>query len=183
MTTLPGAPDGKYVVIQFATSFERKKEAVETITPMQNPTALGRFPGISSSRLPIMTLGGRRRMSISFSTMMISDYPSAVELWQRTEGIGLNESGDQLAVADSLESDRAQSGWPELRARIRRRLSACGINLPRRPESGCHRASGISPTWPQPWPACREHHGDDQQELQRSNTRALLLRSVSRCSA
>lgn len=33
--TLPGAPDGKYVVIQFDTSFERKKKAVETITPMQ----------------------------------------------------------------------------------------------------------------------------------------------------
>lgn len=34
-TTLPGAPDGKYVVIQFSSSFENKKEAVETVTPMQ----------------------------------------------------------------------------------------------------------------------------------------------------
>lgn len=34
-TTLPGAPDGKYVVVQFATSFANKKKAVETITPMQ----------------------------------------------------------------------------------------------------------------------------------------------------
>jgi hypothetical protein len=33
-TQLPGAPDGKYVVIQFATSFEHKKQAVETVTPM-----------------------------------------------------------------------------------------------------------------------------------------------------
>jgi hypothetical protein len=32
--TLPGAPDGEYVVLQFATSFTNKKEAVETITPM-----------------------------------------------------------------------------------------------------------------------------------------------------
>ena len=32
-TTLPGAPDGQYVVIQYETSFENKKSAVETITP------------------------------------------------------------------------------------------------------------------------------------------------------
>jgi len=32
--TLPGAPDGEYVVLEFATSFTNKKEAVETITPM-----------------------------------------------------------------------------------------------------------------------------------------------------
>ncbi|OGL42104.1 MAG: hypothetical protein A2161_19665 [Candidatus Schekmanbacteria bacterium RBG_13_48_7] len=34
MTSLPGAPDGEYVVIQFDTSFENKKSAVETVTPM-----------------------------------------------------------------------------------------------------------------------------------------------------
>jgi hypothetical protein len=33
-TTLPGAPDGEYVVLQFNTSFENKKSAVETVTPM-----------------------------------------------------------------------------------------------------------------------------------------------------
>lgn len=32
-TSLPGAPDGEYVVLQFNTSFENKKAAVETITP------------------------------------------------------------------------------------------------------------------------------------------------------
>jgi hypothetical protein len=32
--SLPGAPDGEYVVMQFDTSFANKKEAVETITPM-----------------------------------------------------------------------------------------------------------------------------------------------------
>ena len=31
---LPGAPDGEYVVIQYNTSFENKRKAVETITPM-----------------------------------------------------------------------------------------------------------------------------------------------------
>jgi hypothetical protein len=34
--TLPGAPDGEYVVIQYDTSFENKKSAVETITPMHD---------------------------------------------------------------------------------------------------------------------------------------------------
>ncbi len=33
-TSLPGAPDGEYVVIQFETSFRNKKSAVETVTPM-----------------------------------------------------------------------------------------------------------------------------------------------------
>lgn len=33
-TSLPGAPDGEYVVLQFDTSFENKKTAVETVTPM-----------------------------------------------------------------------------------------------------------------------------------------------------
>jgi len=32
--SLPGAPDGEYVVLQFDTSFENKKEAIETVTPM-----------------------------------------------------------------------------------------------------------------------------------------------------
>ena len=31
---LAGAPDGDYVVIRYETSFEHKKAAVETITPM-----------------------------------------------------------------------------------------------------------------------------------------------------
>ncbi|MFH1245429.1 MAG: DUF4019 domain-containing protein, partial [Candidatus Omnitrophota bacterium] len=33
-TSLPGAPDGEYVVIRYETSFENKKSAVETVTPM-----------------------------------------------------------------------------------------------------------------------------------------------------
>jgi hypothetical protein len=32
--SMPGAPDGKYVVIQYETSFSGKKDATETITPM-----------------------------------------------------------------------------------------------------------------------------------------------------
>jgi len=32
--SLPGAPDGEYVVIQFKASFENKESAVETITSM-----------------------------------------------------------------------------------------------------------------------------------------------------
>lgn len=33
-TSLPGAPDGEYVVLQFQTEFENKAQAVETVTPM-----------------------------------------------------------------------------------------------------------------------------------------------------
>ncbi len=33
-TSLPGAPKGEHVVIQFNTSFDNKKHAVETVTPM-----------------------------------------------------------------------------------------------------------------------------------------------------
>ena len=33
--TLPGAPDGDYVVIQYKTSFEKKKSSVETLTSMK----------------------------------------------------------------------------------------------------------------------------------------------------
>ena len=33
-TSVPGAPDGKYWVLQFSTSFEKKASAVETVTPM-----------------------------------------------------------------------------------------------------------------------------------------------------
>jgi hypothetical protein len=36
-TEVPGAPDGKYVIIQFGTSFENKRSAVETVTPMLEP--------------------------------------------------------------------------------------------------------------------------------------------------
>ena len=33
-TSVPGAPDGKYVIVQFKTSFDNKEAAVETITPL-----------------------------------------------------------------------------------------------------------------------------------------------------
>ena len=35
-TTLPGAPEGRYVAIQYRTSFEKKPSAVETVTPMKD---------------------------------------------------------------------------------------------------------------------------------------------------
>jgi hypothetical protein len=43
--TLPGAPDGEYVVIQYDSSFENKKEAVETVTPMLDPDGVWRVSG------------------------------------------------------------------------------------------------------------------------------------------
>lgn len=44
-TSLPGAPDGEYVVIQFASSFSNKKSAVETVTPMLDTDGEWRVSG------------------------------------------------------------------------------------------------------------------------------------------
>lgn len=44
-TSLPGAPDGEYVVIQFQTSFENKKLAIETVTPMFDKDGQWRVSG------------------------------------------------------------------------------------------------------------------------------------------
>lgn len=44
-TTLPGAPDGEYVVIEFQTVFEHKKTAVETVTPMMDKDGGWRVSG------------------------------------------------------------------------------------------------------------------------------------------
>ena len=35
ISSVPGAPDGNYVVMQFDTSFENKQAAVETVTFLQ----------------------------------------------------------------------------------------------------------------------------------------------------
>jgi hypothetical protein len=45
MTSMPGAPDGKYVVVQYLTSFEHKKAAVETVTPMLDSDGQWRVSG------------------------------------------------------------------------------------------------------------------------------------------
>ncbi len=44
-TSIPGAPDGEYVVIQFNTSFEHKLSAVETVTPMKDKDGKWRVSG------------------------------------------------------------------------------------------------------------------------------------------
>ena len=43
--TLPGAPDGEYVVIQYDASFEHKQSAVETVTPMLDKDGTWRVSG------------------------------------------------------------------------------------------------------------------------------------------
>jgi len=45
MTSLPGAPDGEYVVILFETSFENKQSAIETVTPMLEKDGQWRISG------------------------------------------------------------------------------------------------------------------------------------------
>ncbi len=44
-TSLPGAPDGEYVVIRFETSFENKKRTIETVTPMLDKDGKWRVSG------------------------------------------------------------------------------------------------------------------------------------------
>jgi hypothetical protein len=44
-TSLPGAPDGEYVVIQFATTFEHKAAAIETVTPLRGVDGVWRVSG------------------------------------------------------------------------------------------------------------------------------------------
>jgi Protein of unknown function (DUF4019) len=44
-TSLPGAPDGEYVVIRFQTRFKNKESAIETITPMRDKDGAWRVSG------------------------------------------------------------------------------------------------------------------------------------------
>lgn len=44
-TSLPGAPAGEYVVLQYDTSFEASKAATETVTPMKDPDGVWRVSG------------------------------------------------------------------------------------------------------------------------------------------
>ena len=43
--SLPGAPDGEYVIIQYETQFEKKKSAIETVTPMLDKDGHWRVSG------------------------------------------------------------------------------------------------------------------------------------------
>jgi hypothetical protein len=42
---VPGAPDGKYVIIQYDAVFEKKSSAIETVTPMVDPDGAWRVSG------------------------------------------------------------------------------------------------------------------------------------------
>lgn len=42
---LPGAPDGKYYVVEYDTSFERKKNGAETVVPMLDEDGVWRVSG------------------------------------------------------------------------------------------------------------------------------------------
>ncbi|MBG94753.1 MAG: hypothetical protein CL793_05820 [Chloroflexi bacterium] len=44
-TSLPEAPDGEYVVMEFTSSFTNKKSAIETITPMLDEDGQWRVAG------------------------------------------------------------------------------------------------------------------------------------------
>ena len=45
LRSLPSAPDGEYVVIRYTTSYEKKQQAVETVTPMLDHDGQWRVSG------------------------------------------------------------------------------------------------------------------------------------------
>jgi Protein of unknown function (DUF4019) len=45
VTSMPGAPDGDYVIMQYDSSFENKKSAVETVVPMLDKDGKWRVSG------------------------------------------------------------------------------------------------------------------------------------------
>ncbi len=44
-TELPGAPDGEYVLLEYATEFEHKKNGTETVVMTREPTGEWRLSG------------------------------------------------------------------------------------------------------------------------------------------
>ncbi len=44
-TELPGAPDGEYVLLEYATEFEHKKNGTETVVMMREPSGEWRLSG------------------------------------------------------------------------------------------------------------------------------------------
>ena len=52
-TSLPGAPDGQYVVMQYDTSFANKKSATETVTPMVDKDGQWRVSGYYIKLIPM----------------------------------------------------------------------------------------------------------------------------------
>ncbi len=44
-TSLPGAPDGQYVVLQFESAFDKKSSAIETVTPTKDSDGRWRVSG------------------------------------------------------------------------------------------------------------------------------------------
>lgn len=44
-SSMPGAPDGEYVILQYKTSFDKKKSAIETVVPMLDKDGEWRVSG------------------------------------------------------------------------------------------------------------------------------------------
>jgi ribosomal protein S17E len=42
---MPGAPDGEYVILQFETTYEKKRQAIETVAPMKEKDGKWRVAG------------------------------------------------------------------------------------------------------------------------------------------
>jgi hypothetical protein len=68
-TSMPGAPDGQYVVIRFETSFQRKKSAIETVTPMLDSDGQWRVSGYYISSVAVASANSPSRASASLARL------------------------------------------------------------------------------------------------------------------
>jgi hypothetical protein len=64
-TKMPGAPDGEYVVIEFTTSFENNKSAIETVIPMMDKDGIWRMSGYFISKTSGMKRKGDRPLFLT----------------------------------------------------------------------------------------------------------------------
>ena len=45
LTSIPGAPDGEYVIIKYKTKFENKENTIETVTPLKSQNGKWKVSG------------------------------------------------------------------------------------------------------------------------------------------
>jgi hypothetical protein len=68
-TSMPGAPDGQSVVIRFETSFQRKKSAIETVTPMLDSDGHWRVSGYYISSVAVASVDSPSGTSTSVTQL------------------------------------------------------------------------------------------------------------------
>ena len=68
-TSMPAAPHGQFVVIRFETSFQRKKSAIETVTPMLDSDGHWRVSGYYISNVAVASADSPSGTSTSLARL------------------------------------------------------------------------------------------------------------------